>query len=145
MNASHSGRNGRFCSRRDGRTVNPREYGDVGELAEALCVQARRIIIQHGDAFASGGRCLVARHQSGEIELVVLSGEGYEAYEGKDSECETLPRRRGKIGGAQDGHNVRRGVRRWIERNGDIVGDIGISLRVVRDDGVLRLSAVCVG
>lgn len=108
-----------------------------------MCVQAKKILIQHGDAFASGGRCLVARHQSGEIEFVILSGEGYEAYEGKGSECETLPRRRGKVGGVQDGHNIRRGIRRWMERNRDIIGDEGVFLRVDRgDDGVLRLSAV---
>ena len=143
MNANHNGGNGRFCPRREGRTVNPREFGERDALAAALCDQADRVIAQHSDAFVSGGRCLVARHSSGLIEFIVLSGEGYEAYKGKDSECEMLPRRLGKVGGVQDGHNIRRGIRRWIGRNVDIIGDDDVFLRVDRgEDGVLRLSAV---
>jgi hypothetical protein len=77
------------------------------------------------------------------VELIVLSQEGYEAYAGNASEGERLPKRRGKVGGIQDGHNIRRGVRRWLERNADIIVDKGVCLCVVRDDDdVLRLSAV---
>lgn len=144
MNRNHNLHNrGRFCSRADGRTVDPAKFEQPDDLAAALYKQADRTLAQHEDAFASGGKCLVAERADKTLEFVVLSGEGYDAYDADDQDGRReVPQHKGKVGGVQDGHNIRRGVRRWLGRNEDIMGEQGVALRVVREDNVLRLNAV---
>ena len=113
------------------------------EFESELYGQIQATICSHSDIIEAGGKGLVLLYPTGSIEVVILSSEGYAAYAGTTKDCETLSGRKGKIGGIQDGHNIRRGVRRWIGRNDDIIDDEGIRLCVIRDDDdVLRLSAV---
>ena len=147
MNRNHSTAGGRFCSRTDARRCDPSLIGvdEKGQdaLGEALYAHARLVLSSNADAFRSGGRCLVVEHQSGTVEFLVLSGEAYSAYSGQEVECQAFTRRRGRVGGTKDGHNIRRGIRRWLERNADILGDRSVCLRAIRDDeDILRLSAV---
>jgi len=142
MNRNHAG-HGRFCSRTVARTVSPLSSRSMEEFESELYGQIQATICSHSDIIEAGGKGLVLLYPTGSIEVVILSSEGYAAYAGTTKDCETLSGRKGKIGGIQDGHNIRRGVRRWIGRNDDIIDDEGIRLCVIRDDDdVLRLSAV---
>lgn len=142
MNRNHADR-GRFCSRAVARTVSPLSSEGIEEFEAELYGQILRTIGEHSAVIEAGGKGLVLLYPQGDIELVVLSSEGYEAYSGETKEGRPLAKRKGKVGGAQDGHNIRRGVRRWLERNADVIVDKGVCLCAVRDDDdVLRLSAV---
>ena len=147
MNRNHSAVGGRFCSRTDARQCDPSAIGvdENGQdaLGETLYAKARLVLSGDADVFRSGGRCLVVEHTSGTVEFLVLSCEAYAAYTGQEVQCQAFTKRRGRVGGTKDGHNIRRGIRRWIDRNADVLADRSVCLRAIRDDeDVLRLSAV---
>lgn len=142
MNRNHAVQGGLFCSRAEARLCSPVDSADPAEFAADLYGRAKRFLKGSSDIVANGGKCLVLLYPTGDVELVALSPEGCAAYEGTAEAGRPLLRRRGKIGGVQDGHNIRRGVRRWMERNADVVNQESVCLCVIREGEVLRLSAV---
>lgn len=140
-NRNHGG-HGRFCSRVDARSVSPLSADSLPAFQDDLHAIALNTLCRHSDIIEDGGKCLLLMRRDGSVEVFVLSAEGYAAYAGEVAVGESLPGRRGKVGGIQDGHNIRRGIRRWIARNRDVVGDGKVCLCVMRDGETLRLTAV---
>lgn len=144
MNSNHAG-HGHFCTREEARLCSPLLADTMEDFQTGLYVQAKKILRAHASVIRAGGKCVALLYPNGDIEFVVLSAESYEAYRGKAEAGKAFNKRRGKVGGVQDGHNIRRGVRRWIQRNSDVIGDENVCLCVIRDEeDILRLSAVWV-
>ena len=144
MNRNHS-RDGRFCARSVARSCSPLLSDTRDDFMRVLRDVAVEVLGERGgdDAVAGDGpKAIVLMRPNGDIEIVSLSAEGYEAYADRTQEAERIDGHRGRVGGAQDGHNIRRGIRRWLRRNEGFVQIEGHSLCVIRDGDSLLLSAV---
>lgn len=145
MNGNHSQSRGRFCTREEARRVDPAACPDADALYEELAALAQRVLSDNRATLTKGGKAYVLEHEDGVIEMVVLSAEGVRAFEEdttREQNLEAFARRRGKVGGRPDSHNIRKGIRRWRQRNSEIIRERNVCLRVIREQDVLRLSAV---
>lgn len=137
MNANHGLASGHFCSRNEGRRIE-----GEGLTVDALVKLIERTMRGNEGALGEGsdGTCLVVQDGNA-VELICLSAEGRAAWLARTHVGAEVAGHRGYCHGRQDPHNVRKCIRRWIERN-PALEERGLALKAVRTEEGLNLSAV---